>query len=57
MKIKVVELFLEKSDRLSGYTQLIAKTENGDEYIVTGDYCGGIPVSSWRKITKENIKK
>jgi len=50
MKIKITELFLEKSDRMSGYTQLVAKTEDGDEYIICGDYCGGVPFSSWRKI-------
>lgn len=52
IKIAIKKMYLEKSERLSGYTQLIVETENGDEYIISGDYCGGIPVSSWHKIKK-----
>jgi len=50
-------MFIEKSDRFAGYTHLVVVTEDGDEYISEGDYCGGIPVTSWHKleIKKEEV--
>lgn len=51
MKTEVKKLFIEKSDRFSGYTQLVAQTEDGKEFIIRGDYCGGIPVSSWEEVS------
>lgn len=53
MLISVASMHLEKSKKTNGYTQLIITTDDGDEYIVGGDYCGGVPVSSWHKIKKE----
>jgi len=57
MKKKIKEMFIEKSDRFAGYTHLVVVTEDGDEYISEGDYCGGIPVTSWHKleIKKEEV--
>lgn len=55
MKEKVVELFLEKSERFAGWTQLVAVTEDGSEYIVAGDICGGVPQSSWHKIDDKAV--
>ena len=55
-KIKIKEIYLEKSARLSGYTQLVAVDESGEEYIIGGDYCGGVPASSWKKIGDKKIK-
>ena len=52
-KIKIKEMYLEKSKRLSGYTHLVVVAENGDEYVIRGDYCGGIPHSSWQKLPKD----
>lgn len=48
--MSVASLHLEKSERFGGYTQLVATTDEGEEYIISGDYCGGVPVSSWRKV-------
>jgi len=50
MKTEVVKLYIETSDRLNGYTHLIAVTADGKEYMMRGDYCGGIPVTSWEEI-------
>lgn len=50
--MKVVELFIEKSDRTSNWNQLIAKCEDGSEWIICGSYCGGIPESHWQRLTK-----
>lgn len=49
-KMKVVELFIEQSERTANWHQLIAKTEDGSEWIVRGSYCGGIPESHWEKL-------
>ena len=46
MKKKVVELYITKDKNVaSGWTQLVAVDENGDRWIITGSYCGGIPQS------------
>lgn len=52
-KLKIRELYMETSERLGGWTHLVAVDENGDEWILEGDYCGGVPVSSWHKIDAE----
>lgn len=52
-KIKIKKMYLETSKRLSDYTQLVIEDYDGDEWIISGDYCGGIPVSSWRKLKKD----
>lgn len=53
--LEVKEMWLETSDRFSEWTQLVVKDQNGDEWILEGDYCGGIPVSSWHKV--RSLKK
>lgn len=50
MKEKIKEFYLETSERTAKYSQLVAITESGKEFIIGGDYCGGIPVSSWHEI-------
>ena len=55
MKKEIKKIYLEKSDELYGYCQVIVVDDGGDEWIVGGDYCGGIPVSSWH-LLKRNVK-
>jgi hypothetical protein len=35
----------------------VAVDEQGNEYIVGGDYCGGVPVSSWHKLSKSKAQE
>jgi hypothetical protein len=55
--LEIKELFLETSKRFAGWTMLVAVDENGDEWILEGDYCGGIPVSSWHKVSESKSVK
>lgn len=59
MKKKVIEFYIEKSDRFNGWQELVAKTSDGKEYIIKGAYCGGIPESYWEEVgedTQQNKK-
>lgn len=56
MKNKIVEFYIEKSERTSEYFQLVAIDEDGNKYQVDGLYCGGIPAVAWRKLEIESDK-
>ena len=43
-------MWLETSDRFSGWTHFVIEDEYGQEWIANGDYCGGIPTISWHKV-------
>lgn len=55
-RLKVIEFYIEKSERTANWTQLIAKTEDGNEYVICGSYCGGIPESHWDLIPLKTQK-
>lgn len=49
-RIMIVQIYIEKSKRTSGWSQLLARDIDGNDWVITGSYCGGIPESHWEKL-------
>jgi hypothetical protein len=53
MKREIVKIYVtDEGEDLAEYTQVIAVDDEGNEYIIEGAYCGGVPVSYWKQRTK-----
>lgn len=55
-KKNIIRFYVEKSEDTFGYIYVIAVDEDGREYVVHGDYCGGIPVSSWHPFNRTSTQ-
>ena len=53
-KKKITHFYVERSEDTYGYVYVIAVDQDGQEYVVRGDYCGGIPISSWHPFIRRS---